>query len=121
MVYQHVAYMHKRLRFDLFEQRFPRDIAKDYELTDDESSTRPPINYGEAAIVLPSTSCNENQIGRFFQTLYDGLTKEQRAWMPYEDLETRFPLIFHLFDDALNKYIDLMMAIVEGVSKGYPH
>jgi len=112
VVYQHVAYMHKRLRFDLFEQRFPRDIAKDYELTDDESSTRPPINYGEAAIVLPSTSCNENQIGRFFQTLYDGLTKEQRAWMPYEDLETRFPLIFHPFDDALNKDNDLMMAII---------
>jgi len=104
--------MHKRLRFDLFAQRFPRDIAEDYKLADDESATRSPINYGEAAIVLPGTSCNENQIGRFFQTLYDGLTKEQRAWMPYEDAETRFPLIFHPFDDALNKDNDLMMAII---------
>jgi len=76
------VHMHKRLRFDLLAQRFPRNIAEDYELADDESATRPPINYGEAAIVLPGTSYNENQIGRFFQTIYDGLTKEQRAWMP---------------------------------------
>ena len=41
----------------------------------------------------------------------EGLSKDQRAWMPYEDLETRFPLIFHPFDDALNKDHDLMMAI----------
>jgi hypothetical protein len=104
--------MHKRLRFDLFAQQFPRDIAKDYELADEESATRPPLNYGEAAIVLPGTSCNENQIGRFFQTLYDGLSKEQRAWMPYEDPETRFPLTFHPFDNALNKDDDLLMAII---------
>jgi len=103
--------MLKRLQFDLFAQRFPEDIVEDYELADDESATHPPINYGEAAIVLPGTSCNENQIGRFFQALYDGLAKEQRAWMPYEDLGTRFPLIFHPFDDALNKDNDLMMAI----------
>jgi len=32
--------------------------------------------------------------------------------MPYEDPETRFPLIFHPFDDALNKDTDLMMAII---------
>jgi len=32
--------------------------------------------------------------------------------MPYEDLETRFPLTFHPFDDALNKDNDLMMAII---------
>jgi len=56
------VHMHKCLWFDLFTQRFPRDIAEDYELADDESATRPPINYGEAAIVLPGTSCNENQI-----------------------------------------------------------
>jgi hypothetical protein len=99
--------MHKRLRFDLFAQRFPRDIAEDYELADDESATHSPLNYGEVVIVLPSTSCNENQVGRFFQTLYDGLSKDQRAWMPYEDLETRFPLTFHPFD----KDNDLMIAI----------
>jgi len=99
--------MHKRLRFDLFAQRFPRDIAEDYELADDESATHSPLNYGEVVIVLPGTSCNENQVGRFFQTLYDGLSKDQRAWMPYEDLETRFPLTFHPFD----KDNDLMIAI----------
>jgi len=32
--------------------------------------------------------------------------------MPYEDLETRFSLTFHPFDDALNKDHDLMMAII---------
>jgi len=32
--------------------------------------------------------------------------------MPYEDLETRFPLTFHPFDYALNKDNDLMMAII---------
>jgi len=32
--------------------------------------------------------------------------------MPYEDPETRFPLTFHPFDDALNKDTDLMMAII---------
>jgi len=106
------VHMHKRLRFNFFAQQFPRDIAEDYLLTDDELATRPPLNYGEAAIVLPSTGCNENQIGRFFQTLYDGLTKDQRAWMPCEDPETRFPLTFHPFDDALNKDNDLMMAII---------
>jgi len=44
--------------------------------------------------------------------MYDGLPKDQRSWMPYEDLETRFPLTFHPFDDALNKDNDLMMAII---------
>jgi len=28
--------MHKLLEFDLFAQRFPRDIAKDYELDEEE-------------------------------------------------------------------------------------
>ena len=106
------VHMNKRLQFDFFAQQFPKDIAKDYELADDESATRSPLNYGEAAIVLPGTGWNENQVGRFFQTLYDGLSKDQRAWMPYEDPETRFPLTFHPFDDALNKDNDLMMAII---------
>jgi len=104
--------MHKRLGFDLFAQRFPRDIAEDHELDEEESTTRSPLNYGEAAIVLPGTGGNEDQVSRFFQTLYEGLAKDQRAWMPYEDPETRFPLTFHPFDDALNKDHDLMMAII---------
>jgi len=32
--------------------------------------------------------------------------------MPYEDPETKFLLIFHPFDDALNKVTDLMMTII---------
>jgi len=32
--------------------------------------------------------------------------------MPYEDPDTRFPLTFHPFDNALNKDHDLMMAII---------
>jgi len=32
--------------------------------------------------------------------------------MPYEDPETRFPLTFHPFDNALNKDNDMMMAII---------
>jgi len=70
------------------------------------------LNYGEAAIVSPGTNGNEDKVSRFFQTLYEGLTKDQRAWMPYEDTETRFPLIFHPFDNALNKDHYLMMAII---------
>jgi len=67
--------MHKHLGFDLVAQCFPRDIAEDHELDEEESATRSPLNYGEAAIVLPGTSGNEDQVSRFFQTLYEGLTK----------------------------------------------
>jgi len=35
------VHMHKRLGFNLFAQRFPRDIAEDYELDDEESATHP--------------------------------------------------------------------------------
>jgi len=104
-------HMHKCLEFDLFAQRFPGDIAEDHELGEEESATRPPLNYGEAIIVLPSTEGNEDQVSLFFQTLYEDLTKEQWAWMPYED-PARFPLTFHPFDDALNKDHDVMMAII---------
>jgi len=104
--------MHKRLEFNLFAQRFPRDIAEDYELDEEESATRPPLNFGEATIVLPGTSGNADQVSRFFQTLYEGLTREQRAWMPYEDLDTMFPFVFHPFNDALNKDHDVMMALI---------
>ena len=98
-------HMHKRLEFDLFEQCFPRDIAEDHELDEEESATRPPLNYGEAVIVLPGTGGNRDQVSQFFQT-------EQRAWMPYEDPDTIFPLTFHPFDDALNKDPDVMMALI---------
>jgi len=56
----------KRLRWDFFAQQFPQDIAEDYELAEDKSATRSPLNNGEAIIVLPSTDANENQTGRFF-------------------------------------------------------
>jgi len=87
------VHMHKRLGFDLFAQHFPRDIAEDHELDEEESATRSPLNYGEATIVLPGTSGNEDQVNRFFQTLYEGLAKDQWAWMPFEDPETRFLLL----------------------------
>jgi hypothetical protein len=58
--------MHKRLEFNLFTQRFPRDIAEDYELDEGESATRPPLNFGEAVVVLPGTGGNADQVSRFF-------------------------------------------------------
>jgi len=104
--------MQKRLEFNLFAQRFPRDIVEDYELDKEESATRPPLNFGEAIIVLPGTEGNADQVSRFFQTLYEGLTREQRAWLPYDDLDTMFPLVFHPFNDALNKDHEVMMALI---------
>jgi len=83
--------MHKRLQWDFFAQQLPRDIAEDYELAENESATRSPLNYGEAIIVLPGTDANENQIDRFFQTFYNGLSQDHRAWMPYIDEESRSP------------------------------
>jgi hypothetical protein len=106
------AHMHKRLQWDFFAQQLPRDIAQGYELAEDESAMRSALNYGEAIIVLPRTNANENQIGRFFQTLYNGLSRYQRAWMPYEDEDSRFPLTFHPTDGALNKDDDLIMVII---------
>ena len=52
--------MHKRLQWDFFAQWFPWDIAEDYELAEDESATRSPLNFGKAIIVLPGTNVNEN-------------------------------------------------------------
>jgi len=103
------AHMHKHLQWDFFAQQFP---PEDYELAEDESATRSHLNFGEPIIVLPGSDANENQIGRFFQTFYNGLSRDQRAWMPYENEESRFPLTFHPADDALNKDDDLMMAII---------
>jgi hypothetical protein len=51
-------HMHKRLEFNLFAQRFPRDIAEDYVLDEEESATRPPLNFGEVVIALPGTGGN---------------------------------------------------------------
>jgi hypothetical protein len=104
--------MHKRLQWDFFAQQFPRDIAEDYELGDEESATCPPLNFGEAIIVLPRTEANKDQIGQFFQSFYNGLSRDHQAWMPYIDEEARFPLLFNFTDDALNKDDELMMAII---------
>jgi len=41
-----------------------------------------------------------------------GLTREQRAWLPYDDQDTMFPLVFHPFNDALNKDHEVMMALI---------
>ena len=60
---------HKRLDFNLFAQRFPKDIAEDYELDEEESATRPPLNFGEAAIVLLGTGGNADQCWVFLTSL----------------------------------------------------
>jgi hypothetical protein len=73
------AYVHKRLQWDFFAQQFLRDIIEDYELGDEESATHPPLNFGEAIIVLPGTEANEDQIDRFFQSFYNGLSRDHRA------------------------------------------
>jgi hypothetical protein len=44
---------------------FPK-TDENYELDEEESATRSPLNYGEAAIVLPGTGGNEDQVSRFF-------------------------------------------------------
>jgi len=79
------AHMHKRLEWDLFAQKFLRDIVEDYELVEDESVMRSRPNYGEAIIVLLGTDANENQIGQFFPTFYNGLSRDHRAWMKNPD------------------------------------
>jgi hypothetical protein len=104
--------MHKRLQWDFFAQQFPREIAEDHVLGDEESATRSPLNFGEAIIVLPGTEANEDQIGRFFQSFYNGLSRDHRAWVPYIDEENRFPLLFNFADDTLNQDNELMMAII---------
>ena len=106
------THMHKHLQWDFFAQQFPRDIDEDYKLAEDELATRSPLNFNESIIVLPGTDANENQIGQFFQTLYNGLYRDHRGWMPYVDEESRFPVLFHPADEALNKTNDLMMAII---------
>jgi len=55
-------HMHKRLEFGLFTQHFPRDTAEDYELGEEESATHSPLNFGEAAIVLPGIGGNADQV-----------------------------------------------------------
>ena len=107
-----IAHTHKHLQWVFFTQQLPRDIAEDYELAKDELATCSPLNFVEAIIVLPRTDANENQIDRFFKTFYNGLSRDLWAWMPYVDEESRFPLLFHPADEALNKDNDLMMAII---------
>jgi hypothetical protein len=106
------VHMHKRLQWDFFAQQFPREITEDHVLGDEESVTRSPLNFGEAIIVLPRTEANEDQIDRFFQSFYNGLSRDHRAWVPYIDEENRFPLLFNFADDTLNQDNGLMMAII---------
>jgi hypothetical protein len=101
-----------RLQWDFFAQEFPREIAEDHVLGDEESATRPPLNFSEAIIVLLGTEANEDQIGIFFQNFYNGLPCDHRAWVPYIDEENKFPLLFNFADDELNQDNELMMAII---------
>jgi hypothetical protein len=105
-------HLHKRLNFNLFTQRFPRDIAENHVLGEEESATRAPLNFGEAVIVLPGSGGNPDQIGRFFQTLYEGLTRDERPWLAYDDPDSMLPLTFNPFDEALDRDNEVMMAIV---------
>ena len=73
------AHMHKCLQLDLFAQWFPRDLPEDHQLGEDESATRPPLNFGEATIVLPGTEANKDQVGSFFQRFYTGILVNLRA------------------------------------------
>jgi hypothetical protein len=106
------VHMHKRLQWDFFAQEFPREITEDHVLGDEESATRPPLNFGEAIIVFPGTEANEDQISRFFQSFYNGLSRDHRAWVPYIDEDNKFPLLFNFADDDLNQDNELMMAII---------
>jgi len=105
-------HLHKRLEFDLFAQRFPRDIAENYVLDEEESATRPPLNFGEVVIVLPGSGSNADQVSRFFQTLYEGLTRDERAWLAYDDPDSMLPLVFNPFNDALDTDHEVKMALI---------
>jgi hypothetical protein len=105
-------HLHKRLEFNLFTQRFPRDIAENHVLGEEESATRAPLNFGEAVIVLPGSGGNPDQVSRFFQTLYEGLARDERAWLAYDDPDSMLPLVFNPFDEALDRNNEVMMAIV---------
>jgi len=105
-------HLHKPLEFDLFAQRFPRDIAENHELDEEESATRPPLNFGEAVIVLPGSGGNADQVSRFFQTLYEVLTRDERAWLAYDDPDSMFPLVFNPFNDALDTDHKVKMALI---------
>ena len=80
--------------------------------SEEESATRAPLNFDEAVIVLPSSGGNPDQVSRFFQTLYEGLARDEQAWLAYDDPDTVFPLVFNPFDEALDKNNELMMALV---------
>jgi hypothetical protein len=105
-------HLHKRLEFNLFTQRFPRDITENHVLGEEESATRAPLNFGEAVIVLPGSGGNPDQVSRFFQTLYEGLARDERAWLAYDDPDSMLPLVFNPFDEALDRDNEVMMAIV---------
>jgi len=105
-------HLHKRLEFNLFTQRFPRDISENHVLGEEELATRAPLNFGEAVIVLPGSGGNPDQVGRFFQTLYEDLARDERAWLAYDDPDSMLPLVFNPFDEALDRDNEVMMAMV---------
>ena len=81
-------------------------------LSEEKSATRAPLNFGEAVIVLPGSGGNPDQVSRFFQTLYEGLARDERAWLAYDDPDSMLPLVFNPFNEALNKDNEVMMAMV---------
>jgi len=44
--------------------------------------------------------------------LYEGLTREERAWLAYDDPDTMFPMVFNPFNDALDTDHEVKMVLV---------
>jgi len=81
-------------------------------LDEEESATRAPLNFGEAVIVLLGSGGNADQVSRFFQTLYEGFTRDERAWLAYDDPNSMFPLVFNPFNEALDTDHEVKMALI---------
>ena len=80
-------HLHKRLDFNLFSQHFPRDIAENHVLGEEESAD-------------------------LIRILYEGLARDERPWLAYDDPDSMLPLTFNPFDEALDRDNEAMMAIV---------
>jgi len=44
--------------------------------------------------------------------LYAGLTRDERAWLAYDDPDSMFPLVFNPFNDALDTDHEVKMALI---------
>ena len=44
--------------------------------------------------------------------MYEGLTRDERAWLAYDDLDSQFPLVFNPFNEALDTDHEVKMALI---------